>query len=58
MIKNVHRSSCKVPFFFPILTTLEFARHIFETSSEILNFMKISPVEAYLFHADGQTRRS
>jgi len=33
---------------------LEYARNIFE-STEILNFMKIRPVRAKLFHAVGKT---
>ena len=32
---------------------LEFSRRIFETT-QILNFMKIRPVGAELFHADGR----
>jgi len=34
--------------------TLEFKRQIIEKYS---NFMKISPVEAQMFHADGRTDR-
>ena len=34
---------------------LEFSRQIFEKNTEISNFMKIRPVEAELFHADGRT---
>jgi hypothetical protein len=37
-----------------ILIKLEFSRHILEKS----NFMKIRPVEAKVFHADGQTWRN
>jgi hypothetical protein len=37
-----------------ILIKLEFSRHIFE-NSQITNCLKIRPVEAELFHADGRT---
>jgi hypothetical protein len=40
----------------PILTTLEFSGQIFEICS-ISNFMKIRPVGAELFQADGRTDR-
>jgi hypothetical protein len=35
---------------------LEFSRQIFEIT-QVTNFMKICPVGAELFHADGQTDR-
>ena len=33
---------------------IKFSQHIFEKNAEISNFMKIHPVKALLFHADGQ----
>ena len=41
----------------PILMKLEFSRYIFENNPQISNFMKIRPVGAELFYADGQTGR-
>jgi len=41
---------------YPILITLENFRQIFE-KYQILNFMKILPVEVVLSHADGRTDR-
>jgi hypothetical protein len=32
----------------------EFSGHVFEKNTQILNFMKIHPVGAELFHAGGQ----
>jgi hypothetical protein len=40
----------------PILMTLEFSLQIFEKYS-IIKLMKIRPVTAELFHADGRTER-
>jgi hypothetical protein len=37
-----------------MLTQIEFSLQIFK-NTKTLNFMKILPVEAELFHADGQT---
>jgi hypothetical protein len=37
----------------PILMKLEFFSTIFRKNTQIINFMKIRPVEAELFHADG-----
>jgi len=34
---------------------LESSQHIFEKNTQIPNFMKIRPVAAELFHADGRT---
>jgi hypothetical protein len=42
--------------YYPILITLENFRQIFE-KYQILNFMKIRPVEVVLSHADGRTDR-
>jgi len=36
---------------------LEFSLSIFSKNAQISNFMKIQPVGADLFHADGQTDR-
>ena len=38
----------------PILMKLEFSRQIFEKASNINFFMKIRPVGAKLFHAEGR----
>jgi len=38
-----------------ILVELEFSRQIFEKNTPISNFVKIHPVGAELFHADGRT---
>ena len=55
MIVNVYRSRCKVPVFScHISISLVFSGQGFR-SPHILNFMKIRPVRAELFHADGQT---
>jgi len=35
----------------------EFVQHVFEKTSNMENFMKIRPVGAKSFHADGQTDR-
>ena len=35
----------------------EFSRQIFETETQISGFIKISPVGAELFHAEGQTNK-
>ena len=42
----------KYPLLFSILIKLEFYRQIFE-NIKMSKFMKILPVEAELFHADG-----
>jgi len=39
----------------PVFTKFEISRQIFEKILKNQIFMKISPVEAELFHADGQT---
>jgi len=50
---NVHIGlHVKYPLFLSDLTTLEFSRQIFQ-NPQISNFMKIRPVRAELFHADG-----
>jgi hypothetical protein len=38
-----------------ILMKLEFSGQIFKINPQILNFIKIRPVEAELFHADKRT---
>jgi hypothetical protein len=40
--------------YYPFLMKLKFLGHIFEKHSNI-NFHEINPVEAELFHEDGQT---
>ena len=55
-ITNIHRSSCKVHLILEYLMKLEFAGQIFFPSKnpQIWNYMKICPVGAELFHADGR----
>ena len=36
---------------------LEFSQHFFKKNIEILNFIKVRPVGAEVFHEDGQTDR-
>jgi len=45
-----YRYSCQTSTYFDFLDT-------FSENSQILNSMKISPVEAELFHADGETEK-
>jgi hypothetical protein len=55
--KNVHWSPCTVPF---ILVRFELNLNLldrFSKNPQIPNFMKIRPVGAKLFHADGWTER-
>ena len=57
MITNVQRYSCKVPV---VLVRFQYylnSLYMFSKSIRISNFMKIRPVAAELFHADGQTDR-
>ena len=58
MIKNVNRSACKVRVIFVGFEwNLNFL-DTFSKNTETQNFMKIRPVGAEMFHADGQTWRS
>ena len=55
---KLRRSSCKVTVVLAkILMKLEFSRYFFSKNPQIPNFMKIRPVGAELFHADGRTDR-
>jgi len=45
----------KYTSFFLIVMTPEFSLQIFFNNIQISNFMKIRPVAAELFHAEGQT---
>ena len=57
MIKNVRRSSCKVPVIIVrFWWNLNFLNRCLK-STQILNSMKIYPVGTKLFHADGQMER-
>jgi len=57
MIKNVYWSSCKVPvILFRLWWNLNFLGK-FSKNIHIPNFIKIRPVGAELFHADGRTDR-
>jgi hypothetical protein len=51
MIKSEYRSACKVPLFLSDVNETWIFSIVFE-NIQILNFMKIRPVEAELFHAD------
>jgi len=51
MIKNTSWSLCQISM------KLELFGQIFRKNAQILNFMKICPVEAEFFHADGGRRR-
>jgi len=55
MTKNVYRSSCKVPIILVRFKWHIFSRQIFDKYTKYQNFMKIRPVGAELFHADGRT---
>ena len=56
IVRNVHRSPCKVlVFLVRVALNLSFLRQFFSKNTQILNFMKIRPVEAELIHADVQT---
>jgi hypothetical protein len=54
MIINIYWSHVKYRYSCQIAMKLEFSRQIFEKMS---NLMKIRPVGADLFHADGRTDR-
>jgi hypothetical protein len=54
IIINVHTSSCRVPVIVRFQSNLNFL-HVFSKNAQISDFMKMRPVGAELFHADGQT---
>ena len=55
MTKTLYWSSCKVPFMLVLVYRhLRFYDRI-SKNPQISNLMKILPVEAELFHADGRT---
>jgi hypothetical protein len=55
IIINVHSCSCKVPVALVRFWWNFNFQDRFSTNSQISNFMKIRPVGAELFHADGRT---
>jgi len=58
MVKKFYWFSCKVPvMLFRFWWKLKFSRQMFGKNTQISNFMKICPLGAALFHADGQTDR-
>jgi len=56
MTTRVHRSSCKVLFFYQIFTKIDFFDRL-PKNARISIFMKICPVGVVVFHADGRTGR-
>jgi hypothetical protein len=54
IVINVKTSSCSAGYSCRILMKLQFSGKIFE-KVQVLSLMKISPVRAELFHADGWT---
>jgi hypothetical protein len=58
MIKNYNFIHVKFPLFLSDFNETLIFLVDFSKNSYTSNFMKIRPVEAELFHADGQTRRS
>ena len=56
MIINAYWYLCKVPLFFSGFNENFLGR--FSKNIRISNFMKIRPVGAELFHADGESGRS
>ena len=58
MIKNVYRSSCKVPVILVQFSWKLNSVDRFSKNLKISNFMKIRSVGTELFHADGRTDRN
>jgi hypothetical protein len=52
---TVHRSSTKVPFSLLRFKSNLYSLDTFSIHSQLSNLMKIRPVEAEFFHADGRT---
>jgi len=54
MIIHVYWCACNVPLFLQVFMKFEFS-HRFSKNTQISNLMKVRPLGAELFHADGQT---
>jgi hypothetical protein len=55
MIKNIYCSPCKVPDNLLRFNETWIFSADFSKNTQTLNFLKLLPAEAELFHADGQT---
>ena len=55
MIKNLHRSSCKVALFFSDFNETSIFSSVYQKNTQISNIMKIRPLESELFQAERRT---